>query len=246
MIETFQKYSGSGLMLCWFVAAWLYLFFQEKEKDRRILFVYAPVIVFLFFFNPLFYKVFGNATDEAIYFRFLWLVPVTLVLGYTIITICKKLQGKKRSVFAVLAISLIMISGKPVYANPLFSRAENPYHVPQAVVHICDAIEVEGREVMAVFPEEMLLYVRQYSAVVCMPYGREVFMNTYEDLYELLREEVIIVEAVVPLLKEYGCHYMILHEDKVLQGDFEAYGYELFDTIDGYRIYRDTNLYIGL
>ena len=68
---------------------------------------------------------------------------------------------------------VLMISGKLVYSSPLFSRAENTYHIPQVVVDICDAIEVEGREVMAAFPDEFLLYVRQYSPVICMPYGRE-------------------------------------------------------------------------
>ena len=55
---------------------------------------------------------------------------------------------------------LVMLSGSFIYSNEFFNRAENLYHVPQSVVDICDAIEVEGREVMAVFPAELLQYVR--------------------------------------------------------------------------------------
>lgn len=246
MIETFQKYSGSGLMLCWFVVAWLYLFVKEKKKDRRVMFVYAPAVVLIIFFNPLFYKVFAGVTDEAIYFRFLWLIPVSPVIAYAIISIYNELAGRRRTTFAIVSLFLIVVSGKLIYANPLYSRAENPYHVPQAVVNICDAIEVEGREVMAAFPEEFLYYVRQYSAVVCMPYGREVFMETYNELHQLLRQEEIDVEKAVPLLKQYGCHYVIFSESKILQGSFEDYGYVLVNTIDGYKIYQDMSIYIGL
>ena len=246
MIETFQKYSGSGLMLCWFVVAWLYLFVKEKKKDRRVMFVYAPAVVLLIFFNPLFYKVFSGVSDEAIYFRFLWLIPVSPVIAYAIISIYNELTGRKRTAFVIVALFLIMVSGKLIYANPLYSRAENPYHVPQSVVNICDAIEVEGREVMAVFPEEMLYYVRQYSAVVCMPYGREVFMETYNELHQLMRQDTIDVEKAVPLIKQYGCHYVIFSETKILQGSFEDYGYVLVNTIDGYKIYQDVSIYIGL
>ena len=246
MIETFQKYSGSGLMLCWFVVAWLYLFVKEKKKDRRVMFVYAPAVVLIIFFNPLFYKVFAGVTDEAIYFRFLWLLPVSPVIAYAIISIYNELAGRRRTTFAIVSLFLIVVSGKLIYANPLYSRAENPYHVPQAVVNICDAIEVEGREVMAAFPEEFLYYVRQYSAVVCMPYGREVFMETYNELHQLLLQEEIDVEKAVPLLKQYGCHYVIFSESKILQGSFEDYGYVLVNTIDGYKIYQDMSIYIGL
>lgn len=246
MIETFQKYSGSGLMLCWFVVAWLYLFVKEEKKDRRVMFVYAPAVVLLLFFNPLFYGIFAEATDEAIYFRFLWLIPVSPVIAYAIISVYNQLEEKKRTAFAIVSVFLIVASGKLMYENPLYSKAENPYHVPQSVVNICDAIEVEGREVMAVFPEELLYYVRQYSAVVCMPYGRDVFMGAYNELHQLLRQDTIDVEKAVPLIKQYGCHYVILSESKTLQGSFEEYGYTLINTIDGYKIYQDMNIYIGL
>ena len=173
MIETFQKYSGSGMLVCWFLVAWFYLLICEKEKQRRVLFVYMPTVLLFFFFNPIFYRVFGNLTEEAIYFRFLWILPITAVIAYSTVKIYSKLKGIKQIVFAILSLLIIMISGKLVYTNYLFEPAENVYHVPWEVVEICDTIEVEGREVMAAFPMEFVFYVRQYSATVCMPYGRE-------------------------------------------------------------------------
>ena len=61
-----------------------------------------------------------------------------------------------------------------------------------------------------------------------------------------MRQEEIDVEKAVPLLKQYGCHYVIFSESKILQGSFEDYGYVLVNTIDGYKIYQDMSIYIGL
>lgn len=139
-----------------------------------------------------------------------------------------------------------MVSGKLVYTSPLFSKAENEYHVPQTVVDICDAIMVEGREVMAMFPEEFVVYVRQYTPSVCMPYGREILMGEYNSVYRALRAEVIDLADLAEMLKNRGCHYLIITEDMKFSGKLEDYDYVLFDEIDGYLIYRDTTIYIGL
>lgn len=243
VMEIFQKYMGTGLVLIWFVLALIYLFLHEKKKPLRILLIYAPVIILLLYFNPLFSKIFYRLLGNEIYFRICWLLPMLPVIAYAAVCILDSLHGKRKSCFAAAVILLVMISGKLVYSNPLFSRAENIYHVPQAVADICDAIEIEGREVMAVFPDEFLLYVRQYSPVVCMPYGRDA--NHYE-LHAIMTAEEIDVESLAAEAKYYGCHYVILSEDKPLKGNMADYSYEVFDNIDGYVIYKDTTMNFGL
>lgn len=233
---------GSGLILIWFLIALIYLFFHEKRKHMRIFFIYVPLMILLLFFNPLFYKLFLLTVGGEIYFRLCWLMPIIITLAYTIILICENMQGLKKTLFVLASVLLIVISGKPVYSSSLYSRAENIYHVPQAVVDICDAIEVEGREVMAAFPVEFLLYVRQYSPVVCMPYGRDVIFGYYNELCDTIQSREIDVPKLAALAKQTYCHYVILEADKPLLGNMEDYGYELFDTMHGYVIYRDTSM----
>lgn len=245
MIETFQKYSGNGLLICWFLVAWFYLLLCEKKKEKRVLFVYMPAVLLLLFFNPIFYKVFGNLTEEAIYFRFLWILPITIVIAYTVIKIYNILVGRKKYIFVFLSFVLIMFSGRLVYLNPLFERAENEYHVPREVIEICDIIEVEGREVLAAFPKEFVLYVRQYSATVCMPYGRTAF-SYYDPFYQAMDEEVIEVKKLAELAKQSGCHFVILDGEKELDGKMEDYSYEVYGQVDKYVIYWDTDMYIGM
>lgn len=245
MVSIFQKYMGTGLMLIWFVLALVYLFCHEKRKPYRILFLYMPVMVLLVFFNPLFFRLFSETVGGEIYFRLCWLLPVILVIGYTITLICDSLKGRQKAYFGLVAIMVLMISGKLVYSSPLFSRAENTYHIPQVVVDICDAIEVEGREVMAAFPDEFLLYVRQYSPVICMPYGRESF-EYYNELNAVIMSEEPDAEGLAALAMQNHCHYVIIQAGKVLLEDMIPFDFELFASIDGYEIYKNNNMYFGL
>ncbi len=245
-IKIFEKFMGTGLVVILFLAALLYLFFTEKKKPLRIIFLYLPIAVLLLYFNPLFYRLFYGVVESEIYFRILWLLPVTPVLAYAGISLYGK-AGEKNKLPVLLGLLLLFpLCGKLMYSNPLFSWAENPYHVPDYVVEVCDAIEVDGREVMAVFPEEFLLYVRQYSPTVCMPYGRDALIYPIYKLHHIMESEVIDVASLVREAKAVPCHYIVLHRDKELDGDLLAYEYELFGEVNEYVIYRDTTVYIGL
>ena len=238
--DTFQGYMGSGLMTGLFLMALVYLFLCEKRKERRILFVYTPVILFLLIFNPLFARIYERLLESETYFRLFWLLPYLLVLPYTAVLIMEQVKGWKSALVVVLAVGLVAVSGKPVYSNPLYSRAENIYHVPDCVVDICDAIEVPGREVMALFPEELVLYVRQYSPVVCMPYGREIFMGDMNDLVLVMEKAKIDLDALLPLTRESGCHYIVLRRDKEIVGD--RADLQLFYETEEYFVFRDTSI----
>ena len=58
--------------------------------------------------------------------------------------------------------------------------------------------------------------------------------------------EEIDVKHLSALSKASYCHYLILEEGKTFLGDMTAYGYELFDTMHGYEIYKDTTMNFNL
>lgn len=236
---TFQKYMGTGLILIWYFVMLAYLLWKEKRKNVRILFLYLPLLVLLLFFNPIFSSLYDRFMDGATYFRMLWLLPVSCTLAYGIVFMVFSLKERARWIMAGISVALILFTGKLVYQNPLFSRAENIHHVPWEVTEICDEIRVEGREVVAAFPEEFLLYVRQYSAEICMPYGRENMQGQFDEFYYFMLKKELPVEQLARYAKGAGCHYVILGEEKVLEGSMEEYGYELLDQVGAYLVYRD-------
>jgi len=261
---------GTGLIVVLFFLALIYLWVHEKRKELRVLFLYMPIVLLLLYFNPVFARFVFRMSEGEIYYRILWLIPITVVLAYTCVCIygqiergresadqkicdrggrtnrnffCRKEKHWLLSAVAVVCMAGgIMVSGSYIYSNPYFHEAENLYHVPNSVVHICDAIHVPGREVMAVFPLELVQYVRQYSPVTRMPYGREMTVERWKhdsSLCEAMEAEVVDMEELVPLVREAGCHYVILPVDKEMKGKPEDYGWIWFAEMDGYVIYRD-------
>ncbi|MCR5459317.1 MAG: hypothetical protein K6F51_05420 [Acetatifactor sp.] len=235
----FREYMGTGLLLLWYVISLCYLFFAEKRKDRRITFLYVPLILLLLFFNPLFFSLFQKVLGEEIFYRMLWLLPVTVTLAYAVVKVCSQLKGKTRVTFGCAAVILTIISGSFVYDSPYFSWARNVDHVPREVAEICDLIEIPGMEVMAVFPPEMLHFVRQYTARVCMPYGREVLLNEFNELEYVTHYKKVDVAKLAGLAKKENCHYVILSEEKELSESMESYDYQLIGHVGKYLVYQD-------
>lgn len=247
--ELFREFMGTGLIMGWYLLTLVYLWFTEKDRCRRILLLNVPLVVLILYFNPLFARLLYRAVGDEIYYRILWLLPVTVVIAYGAVSIYGRLKGRKKYLFALLSAVLVMVSGSCIYASPHFRKAENLYHMPQEVVDICDAIQVEGREVMAVFPSEMLSYVRQYTPLVCMPYGREMLVARWgvsNPLYDAMEAMVLDMDVILPLAKTYSSHFVIVPGHKKIIGNVEDYGFVLVDQIDGYDIYQDTSVYIGL
>lgn len=246
MVGSWKNYMGIGLMSIFFLAAWLYLFIKEKGKMQRVLLVYVPLFLLLLYFNPLFWRIFDRMNFAKVYFRCLWIIPFGTILAYTAVRIFGSLRGiRKQCLFLAAVFFLIAAGGRCVYESPLWRRAENPYHVPDSVVDICDAVKIEGREVTAVFPLEMILYVRQYCPVIHMPYGREIIMNDWtpvppqSDLCDAMEAEEPDARILGTLAREDNCVYIIISEQKRLQGNLQEQGYYLFGKIDGYVIYKD-------
>lgn len=248
VVELFRNYMGTGLIVAWFFVCVGYLFFRESDKGKRIMFIYVPFILLLLFFNPLFMQVLYGFIGTEIYYRILWLMPITIVIAYTIVKISMDLKGKKKQGFLIGAAVMMIFSGSCIYRSPFFSKAENFEHMPEAVVQICDRIQIEGREVMAAFPGELMSFVRQYTPLVCMPYGRGELVKSWSDnsdFYTAMEAEVLNVEEIVGFAEQYQCHYVIVEAKKELEGRFEDYQYIRLDEIEGYTIYQNTAMYFG-
>lgn len=238
-----KMYSGNMSLTLLFIASLVYLWITEKNKGRKAVLIYTSVAVLALFFFPLFtYFVIDMMGEEEIYYRLLWALPMGGVIAYAAV---KFLAGiKKKWLQAVLLLLLavyIAIGGHLIYKSPQFSKAENIYQVPDAVVQICDAIVVPGREVMAAFPAELVPYVRQYSAFVVMPYGYDSLVERWglgEELEEEMSKEVSDAKVLSELAIEEGCHFLIINQSHVVTGDLEDYDYTLILQTEGYDIYK--------
>jgi len=175
ILQIIRNYVGNGLAVILYIVSVVYLFIKEKDETKRIVLLYSTIMIMFFFLLPPFAVIIFNTMGQEVYYRILWLLPMTIVIAYAFIKVLWSLPDFKwKMICCALGAVLIMLTGDYTYDNPYFSRAENRFHVPQTVTDVCDAIIIPGREVKAAVPSEMLPYVRQYTANVCMPYGRDV------------------------------------------------------------------------
>jgi len=240
----FKEYSGHGMIVTLFLLSLCYLWYVEKNKEKRRLLVAFPICILLVFFCPFIIIFLENLSEEDVFWRMLWSIPMLCVIAYAAILFIRKLEGIKRylSIFGMIVI--IIISGDYLYDNPNYQEAENLENIPSKVVEICDQIIVEGREVMACFPAEMLMYVTQYTDYIKMPYGREVFLkpdgiNMGNALYELVEKEEVDTKELSQGLRDKACHFVVLRKSTILKGDLEKENWKVYYESNEYIVYLD-------
>ena len=241
----FKNYGGNGYLLYLFVAALIYLLFAEKDMRKKIVVAIIPAIILVGFFVPFTRIVYVAVVDDDggdTYYRLLWLLSMGICIAYAG---CKLFAEHKR-IGVVVISALIIFCGSLVYKNQYVSKAENLYHIPQVVVDICDKIKPEDGEprVRAVFPDELIHFVRQYDTDIMMPYGRDTVHNEY---YHAVREvykkpEVIVAKELLKATREAKCKYIIMYEDRAIDTKLENAGLILLDNIGGYNIYEDPKM----
>lgn len=244
ILQFYKNYIGNGLVFFLFLASLLYLLFAEKKSYTKTILVFSPIVIMVLFSFPpfqLLFEVLG--LDSETYYRILWLLPMGIVIAYAGVKLFEEYVWVGVAVMCVLAI----YTGTYVYKNPNITKAENGYHIPQMVINVCDVILPEAGSdkdrVWAVFPSEFIHYVRQYSDVICMPYGREALVDRWEFEYplkELMDAGKIQTDELAEALRNSWCEYVILSVNKKYTEPMEDYGFELVDTVNGYDIYRDS------
>lgn len=244
-----QNISGSGMLTALYICAMVFLFYKEKETYKRILFVYLPMLWMGILFLPVTYQVVSTVIDEELYYRFFWMLPMTLVISYALIQAYHMYQGRYRRGLAVVMAAVVMFCGDFLYNNWRYTIAENVYHVPERVVALCDFMHAEGREVMALIPAELMQYIRQYDSTICMPYGREILMENltfYHPLYNIMEEETIDSDMLAETASQYGCVYIVLKQDKIKTKEVDSFGYEWVNTICGYDVYYNDAIFASI
>ena len=252
-VVIFKNYAGGRYIIVLFLLALLYLLVAERNKRRRALFVYMPLSLLLLFFFPIFRKVFvrlmGGEGDT--YYLVLWLIPMGMIIAYGGVKLAAWLYERKGAwagllVFAAVGAGIVF-GGKYVYASQYMSKAENMYHLPPHVIKICDLIAPEEGEerIWAVFPTDLVYFVRQYDTNIQLLYGREMVEPKWqyaEPVHTIMNHPTTIdVEELLKLTRERYCTYIVFPniKDKGLTEEPENFGLELIEIVDGYPVYYD-------
>lgn len=237
-----KDYFGSGFFGILYLAALVYLIVCEKEKWKRLILVYVPILLLAAFLCPITRKGFVAVMDEGnTYYRLLWLVPFGITICYAG---CKAFEKHRRIGLAAMCI-LVVICGKFVYSSSLITKAENHYHIPQTVIDICDIVDPiqDGNRVRAAFPSELVYFVRQYNTDILLPFGREMVeqqWDYYNAVYEVMEKpDEICAKDLVEATRETKCSFVILATGRKIDEDPADLGLVLVATVGDYYVYSD-------
>lgn len=242
-VVIFKNYMGfheNGYLAGIYLFVLLYLWLTEKDKRKRAIFVYAPTLLLLMFFCPLFRKIFVRLLEDSeTYYRLLWLLQMSIVSAYGLIKLC----GRHRRIGLVVICAAIMACGNYVYDSEHITKAQNAYHLPQEAVDIVDLIEPEEGRITVLVPADLIYFIRQYSTNIELPYGREMLIARWDyhhAMYEAMEEaDVIETESFAELARQYPCAYVILKEDRETDKPLTECGYTLYNQVGEYLIYKD-------
>lgn len=242
-LSIYKNYGGNSMMPILVIAAVVYLWITEEKKEIKLLFVYLVSAIVALFFFPLFsYVAIHFFLDQQVYYRLLWLVPMGMIVAYTIVKVISQIELKrKRMLVGFVFVLFFMQSGSLVYHNPMVTKTENLYHLPTSVISVADVMHVEGRDVKAVVPGEMLQFIRQYDASVHLAYGRDALIDGWSNnpLYEAMEATPVRSFAITDYAKQQGVEYIVLRTGTPIVGGkpIEKYEFSYLTTTENYDIY---------
>ncbi len=245
-LKAVKNYSGMKLLLVIPVVLCVYLFFREKNKVLRILFVFFPIVSGLVFVCPLTLWVYDRVgLDEGTYYRMLWIIPFGIIAVYALVKIALSFGAKGRIAAVIISIAAIILSGSFIYSSPVLYPSENIYGLPQTTVDIVDYIRsIDPHQRITVLPSSTTVTsIRQYDADILMPYGRDMFnpsLNYYHPVYEAFEKaETIKMDELLEASRSFDVEYILLYAAKLTDKDPEEAGLIYLTTIDDHKIYRD-------
>lgn len=248
LLEDILLYNNESFLIPLFLIALLFLWMLEKDKKVRVVLLYLVAALSVIFLCPL-YAWIGMRIDTDIYYRVLWSLPMGILICYSVV----KLMTRFRTVLAktlifIMAILMIILNGDLVYTKSLHVKAGNAYHIPQIVIDVADALKLENYRPIAVLPAELLPFLRQYTADIFTPYGRNILEPAWtfqNELYDAMEGDrnVYDVAEVARCARNHQCAFVVLSSQKEMNGSMEEQGYFLFRFVQGYFIYMDYNYY---
>lgn len=240
---------GKPGLLHWvlFIAALACCLFMGKGTRKKLF--WPSVFVMLFFFNPIFYAYVGTRFLSGIYWRLLWMLPISFVIAYVFTQMSYKIKKEFVRIGAViLSCVCIIVTGERIFTGETYNEKENDYELPQSAIDISDVMmaHLQSWKETAIVPNEFLCYIRQYTCSIGLLYGRNFggFITEIGEaelqVYQEMSKEEPDVEFITDIAKEKNCRYIVFNESfHQFPEDLTEYGYERFEVVDEiYAIYR--------
>lgn len=244
-LKAVKNFTGLKPLFGFAILAWFYLFFREKNKTLRVIFVGMPLVLMLIFICPFTMWAFEKVgLDTDTYYRMIWIIPIGMITVYAGVRLIKK-NVKTRIIGLVLISLVIGFSGSYIYNCPVFFKTENMYGLPQQTIDVVDFIRSQdSHDIINVCPSaDLITTIRQYDSKMRMPYGRDMFnasLNYEHPMFEVFeRPERLNYENLVKTGREFEVEYYIVYESRLVEDNPEDAGLIFVGEVKDHMIYKD-------
>lgn len=242
----YNQYSGTGKLLALFFLSLFVLFFMEKEKEKRYMFLYPSFLLLVFALEPVWKGLFAQMGNQAFNTKIYFLLPVFLVIGVAGVYVTKVPKGKwaKIGTLAMLA-GLIAISGKGVWSQYSFGNWEKGMKMSLEQREVMDWILAKENP-KALLPKELISISNQYSSKLHTFYEiqEEGDMGKLGEeqrkVYYQMSIQHMDSKLLVGIARKYGYSYIVLKEEYHFpKTPLSLLKFDKAVTFGSYSIYED-------
>lgn len=253
IFQTFQMYAGETVYLMLFLCSILYVYFFAGKENRKRILLLVGLSIFVIY-NDISKKLL-EALVPGTYYRFLWAIPMILVIAYVLVRILETQKKNNGKIVIFVSVAIMIFYSSNFLETGKLALPENKYGIPNDVIQVCDMI-AEDKEVerpVVIFDYELQLSARTYDASFIRGISREAYLK-YNDLdgYEEsgeLQDEMILIQAVnygvqgeeemlSQALEARNADYIVTMTSFGMQEYFSRIGYELVGTSDTRSVFR--------
>ena len=243
--ELMRMFGGNGIGLL-FLSALAYLFLSGKNRRRQA--AWPALILCALILEPHMYQFLQKYMLGNTYWRLLWLIPVMPVIACAAADIVGRIRRKTVAALALGGILLLIAGcGSYVYGHSLtsFSKAANPYKIPQKAVEVCDFLLEQDAHPRIVAQQTLNYYIRQYSADIQLMYGRDAdgYIQKIDEERKQVDEELNCDDPdlayVYEIMEKLNYSYLVKNDyDETLDAVYLDAGFERIGLVGGFGIFR--------
>lgn len=238
-----KLYYGDKHFLIIALCSYIYLLIFEKELRKKL--VYPCLIITFLLLNPYLYKV---IYEGGRYWRFLWLLPNSMVTAIAITKLVERVRYIWLKVLIVIScMAIIVFFGTNVYENGVFTKTQNEYKISEDTVKVCDIILADNNKPKCILPFSLYSEARQYNSNIILYYGRNAngFISSVSDeqrrVYMALNSKDRDYDYAFMVGKNENCNYIVVENDEVSEEVLYNYGFIRFESYADYIIYKNIN-----
>lgn len=208
-----KEFGGTTYFIGFFLIGIFYVWMNGTKKERYF-FGWITLFLALTIYNPVLANSAIRIMDmSAEYYRFFWILPITLLIAYlcTKIVDMQKGTGKKAGV-TVLILIILMFSGNPVVTSGIsWQMPENKYKVPDELISACTLIHDDAKDNR--FPKSVFEYdyntmVRQYDGTMRLTLDRDLYLlelgsNTVS-IRNMTEEEITNQRIIIQVIQNHN------------------------------------------